>query len=111
MRIEHPHLAQPNILTNSVPPHPYKNAKHNREVKPTQLPFLLLYIDLEAKIATLDNSLITQGSKAGIPAFLKKLGSATTKPKVETSIVLTKTERPLNSPALEASRLAYLCSL
>ena len=57
--------------------------------------------DDEAKIATLDSSFIRHGSKAGIPAFLKKLGSATTKPKVETSIVLTKTERPqsLNSPA------------
>ena len=71
MRVEHPHLAQPKILTNLVPPppHPYKIAKHNRQVKSTQLPYLLLYIDLEAKIATLDNSLMRQGSKAGIPAF------------------------------------------
>ena len=44
--------------------------------------YLLQYIALVAKIAVLDRSLIKGGSKVGIPPFMKKFGSATTKPRV-----------------------------
>src|SRR6267154_4738185 len=72
---------------------------------------LLQYIDLEARIAVLDRSITMTGSKRGIPPSLKKFGSATTNPRVETSIVWTRTLRFLNSLALVASILEYFWSL
>src|SRR5437867_11484133 len=61
--------------------------------------YLLIYMNLDDNIAALGNSFTRRGSKFGIPPFLKKLGSATstTKSRVETSIVCTRTARRLNS--------------
>ena len=63
-----------------------------------------------ARIAVLDRSITMTGSKRGIPPFLKKFGSATANPRVETSIVWTRTLRFLNSLALVASKLEYFWS-
>src|SRR6267154_2774739 len=68
-------------------------------------------MDLEARTAAFPSSLIRQGSKVGIIPSLKKFGSATTKPRVETSIVWTKTLRLLNSLDVAAPRLEYLFNL
>src|SRR6267154_5534434 len=68
-------------------------------------------MDLEARTAALPRFLIRQGSKVGINPNLKKFGSATTKPRVETSIVWTTTLRLLNSLDMAASRLEYLFNL
>src|SRR6266516_1853388 len=73
--------------------------------------YLLSYIDLEANIAALANSFTKGGSKIGIPPCLKKSGSATTKPRVEISIVWTRTARRQNSLDLAASRFEYFWSL
>ena len=72
---------------------------------------LLQNIDLEDEIADLTNSFNRGGSKFNKPPLLKKLGSATTKPKVETSIVWTWTTCRLNSLALAASNCEYFWSL
>src|SRR6266516_617551 len=69
--------------------------------------YLLSYIDFEANIAVLASSFTMGGSKLGIPPCLKKLGSATTKPRVEISMVCTRTARRLNSLDLAASKFEY----
>src|SRR6266516_5007177 len=68
-------------------------------------------MSLEDRTAAFPSSFIRKGSKTGIPPNLKKLGSATTNPRVETSIVWTRTLRSLNSLDLAESRLEYFFNL
>src|SRR6267154_833096 len=81
------------------------------KIKERMLHHLLQWIELEASTAILDSSFSIFVSKFWIPPFLKKFGSATTKPRVETSIICTRTVRLLNSLALTVSKLEYFWSL
>ena len=72
---------------------------------------LLQNMDLDDDIADLTTSFSKGGSKLDKPTLLQKFGSTTTKPKVETSIVWTRTSCRLNSLALAAANCEYFWSL
>src|SRR6267154_2592127 len=80
----------------------------NNPYYPTQR---LQYISRLAKIAVLDKSFKRAGGKVGSPPNLKKFGSATTKPRADTSTVWTETRWCLYALDLAEDRLTYLFNL